>query len=122
MNNMTSLNLFEQIKNLIEQTKQNVAITINSSLTLMYWNIGKLVNDEIVQNKRAEYGKEIVATLSQQLCEQFGKSGKFWADDYYDKAIRDEKHFRVVYTYIQNNPLKIGGTKVPLPRDCRNVG
>jgi len=47
------------------------------------------------------------------------KRGTFWASDYYDKAIRDEKHFRVVYEYIRNNPLKIdignGATKVALP-------
>ena len=36
------------------------------------------------------------------------KRGKFWASGYYDKAIRDEKHFEVVYNYIQNNPLKAG--------------
>ena len=34
---------------------------------MMYCNIGKLINDEVLQNKRAEYGKEIVATVSQQL-------------------------------------------------------
>lgn len=73
MNKITNHSLFEQIKNLIEQTKQNVAITINSSLTMMYWHIGKLINDEILQNKRAEYGKEIVATVSQKLSEQYGK-------------------------------------------------
>ena len=67
MNEITNNSLFEQIKNLIEQTKNNVAIAVNSSLTIMYWNIGKLINDEILQNKRAEYGKEIVATVSQQL-------------------------------------------------------
>ena len=67
MNEITNNILFEQIKNLIEQTKNNVAIAVNSSLTMMYWNIGKLINDEVLQNKRAEYGKEIVATVSQQL-------------------------------------------------------
>jgi len=45
------------------------------------------------------------------------KKGRFWANDYYDKAIRDERHFFVTYEYIKNNPLKLeGGTKVPLPR------
>lgn len=48
--------------------------------------------------------------------EILGKSDKFWADDYYDKAIRDEKHFWMVYEYIKNNPLKIGGVETPLPR------
>jgi len=34
---------------------------------LLYWNIGKKINQEILQDKRAEYGKQIVATLWQQL-------------------------------------------------------
>ncbi len=46
----TSQNLFKHIKNLIEQTKQTVAVAVNSSMTLMYWNIGKTINDEILQN------------------------------------------------------------------------
>ncbi|WP_435235497.1 transposase [Psychromonas sp. PT13] len=36
-----------------------------------------------------------------------GHSGTFWAADYFDKAVRDEKHYRVVYHYIKNNPLKL---------------
>lgn len=31
----------------------------------------------------------------------------FWADNYYDKLIRNEKHFNIVYNYIKNNPLKL---------------
>ncbi len=34
------------------------------------------------------------------------KEGKFWADGYYDKIIRDEKHFLKVYNYILKNPIK----------------
>lgn len=45
-----------------------------------------------------------------------GKSGKFWADDYYDKAVRGEKHLAVVYEYVKNNPLKIGEAKASLPK------
>lgn len=67
MTKIINHNLFEQIKNLIDQTKNSVAIAVNSSMTMMYWHIGKLINDEILQNKRAGYGKEIVATVSQQL-------------------------------------------------------
>jgi len=61
---------------------------------------------------------QMIKGLSAKKINEFlGKSGKFWADDYYDKAIRNEKHFWVVYEYIKNNPLKIGGTKVPLPNN-----
>ena len=77
MNEITNNILFEQIKNLIEQTKNNVAIAVNSSLTMMYWHIGKLINDEVLQNKRAEYGKEIVVTLSRQLQDNNKNSAMF---------------------------------------------
>lgn len=50
--------------------------------------------------------------INELLCQK----GKFWADDYYDKAIRDEKHFWVVYEYIKNNPLKNSEAKASLPR------
>ena len=36
-----------------------------------------------------------------------GLDGKFWHDNYFDKLIRDENHYRVVYEYIVNNPIKV---------------
>jgi predicted nuclease of restriction endonuclease-like (RecB) superfamily len=66
-------NIYKDIKSLIEQTKQNVATTVNSALTLLYWNIGKHINDEILKNNRAAYGQEIVQALSAQLTQEYGK-------------------------------------------------
>jgi len=65
--------LFHNIKILIEETKVRAAITINSALTMMYWHIGKKINDEILKHERAEYGKEIVNSLSRQLVECYGR-------------------------------------------------
>ncbi len=36
------------------------------------------------------------------------RNGKFWENGYYDKIVRDEKHYETVYNYIRNNPLKVG--------------
>ena len=44
---------------------------------------------------------------SNKLNKLLGRKGAFWDTDYYDKAIRDEKHFQLVYQYIKNNPLKL---------------
>jgi predicted nuclease of restriction endonuclease-like (RecB) superfamily len=65
--------LFDEIRSLIEQTRSRVAQTVNSALVLMNWHIGKRISDEVLKNKRAEYGKEIVVTLSQQLTAEYGK-------------------------------------------------
>ena len=37
----------------------------------MYWHIGERIDREVTGNERAEYGKQIVATVLQQLQEEF---------------------------------------------------
>ncbi|MCG3665227.1 PDDEXK nuclease domain-containing protein [Aliarcobacter butzleri] len=65
-------NLVVELKSLIVSTKEQVAISVNSSLTLMYWQIGYKINEDILKNSRAEYGNEIVHAVSRQLVEEFG--------------------------------------------------
>ncbi|TDE45879.1 DUF1016 domain-containing protein [Flavobacterium rhamnosiphilum] len=65
--------LYSEVTQLIEQSKQNVAIAVNAEITLLYWNVGKRINNEVLKNERAEYGKQIVYALSIQLTQQYGK-------------------------------------------------
>ncbi|MDD3926245.1 MAG: PDDEXK nuclease domain-containing protein [bacterium] len=58
---------------MIEDTRAAVVVTVNVRLTMLYWQIGKRINDEILHGDRAEYGKEIIATLSQQLQNDYGR-------------------------------------------------
>ena|SRR5665213_2151490 len=64
--------LFGEIKLQIEQARKEVAVQVNQSLTLLYWNIGNLIHHHILAGSRADYGKEIVATVSRQLTEEYG--------------------------------------------------
>jgi hypothetical protein len=41
----------------------------------MYWHIGERINREVLDNKRAEYGKQIVASVARQLQEEFDIKG-----------------------------------------------
>lgn len=66
--------LFSEIRQLIEESRRQVATTVNSSLTQLYWKIGNLINKEILNSDRAEYGKQIVVTLSRQLQVEYGVS------------------------------------------------
>jgi len=65
-------NLLESIVSLIDGTRQRVAQTVNSELTLLYWNIGKQINEDILKNGRADYGKTVVSELSNQLIKLYG--------------------------------------------------
>lgn len=65
----TALNnsLIGDLRQIIEQARSRVAVTVNSELTMMYWHIGERINREVLDNQRAEYGKQIVAPLARLL-------------------------------------------------------
>ena len=64
--------LLEDLRRIIDETRQGVATTVNTALTLLYWRIGKRINEEILKGGRAEYGQQILATLSQELVQDYG--------------------------------------------------
>ncbi len=62
-----------EIKELINKSRYELVITVNSSMTILYWQLGKRINDEIENKDRSDiYGKQIVATLWRQLTQEFG--------------------------------------------------
>ena len=67
-------NLFADISRLIEKSRQYVSVQANSTLTLLFWQIGKRINENILKNKRADYGRQVVITLAGQLTEKYGRS------------------------------------------------
>ncbi len=73
------------IKALIEQSKQQISIAVNATITQLYWQIGKRINTEILKDERAEYGKEIVKTLSAQLTIDYGQG---WGEKHLRHCLR----------------------------------
>ena len=67
--------LMQDLRQIIEQARGHVAATANYALTMMYWHIGNRINIEILENQRAEYGRQIVATVARQLQEEYGEKG-----------------------------------------------
>lgn len=65
--------LAADVRSMIEQTRAGVARIVNQGMTLLYWRIGKRIQSDVLGNQRAEYGKEIVQSLSAQLTEEFGR-------------------------------------------------
>jgi predicted nuclease of restriction endonuclease-like (RecB) superfamily len=67
--------LIQDLCQIIEQARGQVAATANYAQTMMYWHIGERINREVLGNQRAEYGKQIVSQVSTQLQAEFGKKG-----------------------------------------------
>ena len=51
--------LIQSIVSLIDGTRERVALTVNSELTLLYWNIGKQINEDILKNGRQIMEKQL---------------------------------------------------------------
>ncbi len=65
--------LYADIKRLISEARSSVVKQVNQTLTITYWQIGKRISIEILDSNRAEYGKQVLRQLSQQLSDEFGK-------------------------------------------------
>jgi predicted nuclease of restriction endonuclease-like (RecB) superfamily len=66
--------LFTDISQLIDDARLMVSKVVASGVTALYWNIGTRINKEILNNQRAEYGHQIVATLARQLVQEYGNN------------------------------------------------
>ncbi len=65
--------LFDDVVQLIQQGQAHAAKEVKSTIVLLYWSIGKRINDEVLLEKRANYGSQIVDHISLQLSTQFGR-------------------------------------------------
>ena len=66
--------LIEELIILVGNTKNQVVSYANSSLTTLFWKIGNTVKLGILNNQRADYGKQIVVTVSRELVDKFGRN------------------------------------------------
>ena len=84
--------LIQDLRQIVEQARCRVASTANAELTMMYWHIGERINREVLDNQRAEYGKQIVASVARQLQKEYGSKGF------------DEKSIRRMMQFAQEFP------------------
>ena len=65
--------IFEEIKDLINNSRNRVYSTVNTEMLNLYWNIGKIIMEIQQGNERASYGDAVLEKLSEKLTNEFGK-------------------------------------------------
>ncbi|MGH7787603.1 MAG: PDDEXK nuclease domain-containing protein [Candidatus Binatia bacterium] len=65
--------LLSDLRSLIQAARQRIAVAANSTTTLLYWHLGRRLLAVNLQDQRAEYGKQILATVSRELTAEFGR-------------------------------------------------
>ena len=69
--------LYSNVCSLIENAKKRIATSVNAEICLMHWHIGNRIKEDVLYNKRAEYGNQIVKSLAEKLTLKYGKG---WSD------------------------------------------
>ena len=65
--------IFEEIKGLINTSRNRVYSAVNTEMLNLYWNIGKIIMEIQQGNERASYGKAVLENLSKKLTNEFGR-------------------------------------------------
>ena len=66
--------IVQEIKDILDAARSNVARQVNSELLNTYWNIGRIICEyEQTIPERADYGKQTLRALSKELTKEFGK-------------------------------------------------
>lgn len=114
-----STDLLGDVRRMIEETRGAVAVAVNAGLTTLYWRIGQRVNADILAGGRAEYGGQVVASLSRQLTSEYGSSFSEknlrhmirFAEAFPDEAIVSALRRQLAWTHFKaiiylDDPLK----------------
>ncbi len=89
------MNYLIEIKNIVTQARRQAYSAINSAMVEAYWNIGRrIVEEEQNGADRAEYGKQIIETISKELTKEFGKG-------FSARNIRNFRQFYMTFPEIE---------------------
>jgi hypothetical protein len=65
--------LVKDLRDLIDNARRRVAVTVNAEISMLYWQVGNRINKEILKGDRAEYGKQVLEDLSVELTKVYGR-------------------------------------------------
>lgn len=72
-NNYNIDSLFDNIKDMVINSRNRVYSAVNTEMLNLYWNIGKVIMEIQQGDERAAYGDAVLDKLSQKLTNEFGK-------------------------------------------------
>jgi predicted nuclease of restriction endonuclease-like (RecB) superfamily len=108
--------ILPEIQAVIEQSRNHIAYTANLSLVNLYWNIGRIITQDIQENEiRAEYGEQLIEELAKEL-------GKEYGSGYSAKNLWDMKRFFGVFKILQTLSGEFREEVIQKPRKDKSSG
>jgi len=110
MAKITTLQLFKNIQTLVAQSRQELYVIANTTLTETYFHIRRLIVEHEQQgSNRAEYAKNILKQLSEKLSKSLGKG--FSVDN-----LENMRRFYLAYKTTYSDHTNKNKSPITLPR------
>jgi len=108
--------ILPEIRSLIEVSRHHVAVTVNLALVNLYWNIGRIIIQDIQKNeKRSGYGEQLIEELAREL-------GKEYGSGYSAKNLWDMKRFFSAFNILQTASGEFRDEVIRQPLANKSVG
>lgn len=105
VNKTPNISFYSQIVDLLQSARSQVVRTVNQTMVLTYFEIGRMiVEEEQGGNERADYGKELLKGLSKVLLNEFGKGFSV-------SNLQQIRNFYLVYQIQQTASVILGKTQ-----------
>lgn len=65
--------MYSHIRETVISAQNKVVAAVNTAMVQAYWEIGEQIHIACNGNERAEYGKNLLKYLSEELSKEFGK-------------------------------------------------
>ncbi len=85
-----SMEFYENIKKLIDESRKHIVTYVNKTMLFTYWNVGKMIVEEQGGNSKAKYGDKLISELSKQMTFDFGKG-------FDERNLRKIRQFYLMY-------------------------
>lgn len=82
--------LLPKIQELIDAARGRAAAAVNAELTMLYWQIGSLLKEHVLEGQRAAYGKQVIEQLAVDLTSRYGKG---WSHQQLRHCLRTAETF-----------------------------
>ncbi len=105
LNKGLNTKFFSQVVDLLQSAKSKLVNTVNETMVLTYYEIGRMIVEEEQNGKdRADYGKQLLKELSVALTQKFGKGFSV-------TNIQQMRNFYLIYQKQQTLSAKSKKTK-----------
>ena len=82
--------IYNDVCTIIDGARTRIATYLNTEVCMTNWHIGNRIKTDVLYNQRAEYGKQILKSLSAKLTERYGSG---WSEKQLRHCLRIAETF-----------------------------